>query len=282
MTGLGPATAGVFLGIAGCLLVGTVFRWVQMRRSAPDEAQQALSTSRLHSVRTWWLLFLALVLLTWLGPVAVAAAFAVISMLVLHETLQLLRQAPHPRRHTVFASLLAIVLGVSGPAFTVLTSRLAASEDRPAESLGWFLLLILLTSILDMSQAWWGHLAGRRVFGERGLAPRLSPGKTWEGLLGGFLTTTAAAMLLGPWLTGYGHVEPLGGRLPAWTLIVGLGLALGLAGIAGDLSASWLKRRSGVKDSGTWLPGQGGFLDRFDSLSLTAPVFYLMTRLVFA
>lgn len=90
--------------------------------------------------------------------------------------------------------------------------------------------------------------------GRRRLAPRLSPGKTVAGLFGGL----TAAVVVGVLLRDLLQVGPAEAAL--------LGLATGLAGLAGDLSASWVKRRAGIKDFSSALPGQGGFLDRFDSL----------------
>lgn len=92
-----------------------------------------------------------------------------------------------------------------------------------------------------------------QLFGRRRLAPRISPGKTVEGLACGLAGAAAVAVLL----------RPLAGVGP--TAALGLGLAVGLAGLAGDLSASWIKRSAGIKDYSSALPGHGGFLDRFDS-----------------
>lgn len=120
------------------------------------------------------------------------------------------------------------------------------------------LLLILCTESNDIFQYLWGKSLGRiRV------APHVSPNKTLAGLLGGVATTTALAAVIGPWLT----------FMSANHAALG-GLIIGLSGFAGDLSISAVKRDLGVKDSGTALPGHGGILDRVDSLTYTAPLFF--------
>lgn len=165
-------------------------------------------------------------------------------------------------------------IALIGPSYAFGLASLEPPAHVPESELGWFLLLVMLTELNDMAQAWWGRAVGRRP-----LAPVLSPKKTWEGLLGGLLTTTLAATVLAPALTSFGHAHPPGLELPLppWVWSAGVGLVVGLAGISGDLAASALKRAAGVKDSGTLLPGQGGVLDRLDSLSLTAPVFFALT-----
>jgi phosphatidate cytidylyltransferase len=93
-----------------------------------------------------------------------------------------------------------------------------------------------------------------QLFGRHPLAPRVSPAKTLEGALGGMAAAVVASLAL--------RAE-VGLSIPvalAW------GLAIAMAGLAGDLAASWLKRRVALKDYSRALPGQGGFLDRFDSL----------------
>jgi phosphatidate cytidylyltransferase len=124
------------------------------------------------------------------------------------------------------------------------------------------LFLILLVVAADVG----AYFAGRS-FGHNKLAPKVSPGKTWEGLVGGVATTTALSGVLAPWLT------PL--SLPH-SLVVGL--LLGVAGFVGDITISAIKRDLGIKDSGTMLPGHGGILDRLDSLTYTAPVFFHYVR----
>jgi phosphatidate cytidylyltransferase len=121
------------------------------------------------------------------------------------------------------------------------------------------LLLLILIWVADSG----AYFAGRQ-WGRRRLAPRISPGKTVEGLLGalfGALVCAVAAHAL--------HVLP-GVGLGA---ILVLCLVTTLASVAGDLWESVVKRRAGVKDSGALLPGHGGVLDRIDSLLAAAPVF---------
>ena len=114
------------------------------------------------------------------------------------------------------------------------------------------LYLLVWTFIVTWSTDIGAYFAGRS-FGKRKLAPTISPNKTVEGLFGGI----AAATLLGG----------------AWSLAMGLGPALlalapvlAIAAQAGDLFESGMKRRAGIKDSGAWLPGHGGALDRLDGL----------------
>jgi phosphatidate cytidylyltransferase len=112
--------------------------------------------------------------------------------------------------------------------------------------------LLLWTFIVTWSTDIGAYFAGRR-FGRRKLAPSISPGKTVEGLYGGI---AAATLLGGAWA----YANHLGVALFALAPI------LAIAAQAGDLFESAIKRRAGVKDSGAWLPGHGGVLDRLDGL----------------
>ncbi|WP_273454598.1 phosphatidate cytidylyltransferase [Nevskia ramosa] len=109
------------------------------------------------------------------------------------------------------------------------------------------------------------YFAGRR-FGRRKLAPEVSPGKTVEGAIGGFV---AALLVAGtaPWVFGFG-------RFDWWKLLLLCVAVIGVS-VIGDLTESLFKRHRGVKDSGTLLPGHGGILDRVDSLLAAAPVLAL-------
>lgn len=109
------------------------------------------------------------------------------------------------------------------------------------------------------------YLVGVTI-GKHRLCERISPKKSWEGFFGGLVGAAGFAVL-------FGHL--LGGNLLIWG---GLGLVTALAGVAGDLIESLIKREVDVKDSGTMMPGHGGFLDRFDALFIATPfaLFYLI------
>ena len=103
-------------------------------------------------------------------------------------------------------------------------------------------------------------------FGRHKLAPRLSPAKSWEGAAASLLASVAFGALYLGWLL---PVVPMGQRLA-------ISAAGNIAGQIGDLSESAMKRGAGLKDSGTLLPGHGGWLDRVDSTLFAMPVIYLL------
>lgn len=128
------------------------------------------------------------------------------------------------------------------------------------------LLLLFLASIWANDSA--AFLVGSR-WGRHKLAPRLSPGKTWEGAVAGLVAAAAVSLATIWWV----NEEP---RWRLWALFV----AAAVAAQVGDLVASMLKRAAAVKDSGRLLPGHGGLLDRLDAIILAAPVFYLLLGLL--
>ena len=113
------------------------------------------------------------------------------------------------------------------------------------------------------------------LFGKHKLFPRISPGKSWEGSIGGGVFVLAAAALVW-YLTDSYDMNPTGMSMWEW---MGLGLVVVVFGTWGDLVESLFKRTLGIKDSGSILPGHGGMLDRFDSslLAIPAAVVYLFT-----
>lgn len=130
---------------------------------------------------------------------------------------------------------------------------------------GVLLIMIGIIVVSDSAQYFTG-----RAFGRRKLAPSISPKKTVEGAIGGVIFAVLAGVLLARvWL-------------PAASVaaIAGASVAVAVAGMAGDLFESWLKRRVNLKDSGNLIPGHGGILDRIDSWLFAAPVFLLLLKLI--
>ena len=134
-----------------------------------------------------------------------------------------------------------------------------------AGGIGLLFFLVVLTQFNDVAQYCWGKLLGRHK-----VTPTVSPKKTWEGLIGGVVTTTALAAAAGPYLT------PMDWR---WSVLAGA--ILGVAGFFGDITLSAVKRDLGVKDTGGLIPGHGGILDRVDSLTYAAPAFVHFVRYFF-
>lgn len=157
-----------------------------------------------------------------------------------------------------------------GPALLICVYSLShvpasIALHRPGTALGHIgpaIFLVLVVQASDVLQYICGKLAGRHP-----IAPRLSPSKTLEGALGGLLGATALGALLAP-------LTPFSSATAA-----ALAFMLALLGILGGLMLSALKRRRGIKDWGSAIPGHDGVLDRVDSLCLSAPVFYHLLRL---
>ena len=131
------------------------------------------------------------------------------------------------------------------------------------------LFFILATKCSDIGAFLLGSMIGRHK-----MIPKVSPAKTWEGLVGALLLSTTAAMLM----AHYWGAAKLGGMTPLHA--AALGPLLGVGAVLGDLVESVVKRDSGVKDSGSFFPGIGGILDLLDSLLFNAPLMFLYLRLV--
>jgi phosphatidate cytidylyltransferase len=174
-------------------------------------------------------------------------------------TAAMLRGAPFDK---LMASVGATILGVL---YVVLLGghlvALRASADpylqpHAADLLSFFFLVIMGSDT--------GAYYTGRTFGRHKLAPGVSPGKTWEGAVGGMLASLLMAVVAHYWF------------FPELSLKAALGLAavMNVLGVLGDLTESALKRGAGAKDAAQILPGHGGFLDRLDSLLFNAPVIY--------
>ncbi len=185
--------------------------------------------------------------------------------------------ADRPQQFVVTVAVLSwgLLLLVFCFSHVALLSILPQGRNPAGGAVGWVLYLVLLTELNDIAQALWG-----RRFGKRKMTPVISPNKTWEGLLLGMATTIAAAVWLAPLLTPWagafaGSSSAGSGPASVWRLRPLIaGLIIAVSGTLGDLAMSAVKRDAGVKDSGKLIPGQGGVLDRIDSLTFSGPAFF--------
>jgi phosphatidate cytidylyltransferase len=122
---------------------------------------------------------------------------------------------------------------------------------------------LLLFALLIVWAADIGAYFAGKQFGQVKLAPHISPGKTWEGVIGGLLLVVLLSFAGAAWI----DIER--------TVLIPFCLAVACVSIVGDLTVSMFKRNAGLKDSGTLFPGHGGVLDRIDSVAAAAPLFAL-------
>jgi len=151
-------------------------------------------------------------------------------------------------------TLMLTVFGISHMAYLL---SLPDIEGFEAGGRGLLLFVVFLTEINDVLQFTWGKL-----FGKYKVIPKISPNKTWEGLIGGIVCTTVIGYYLS-FLTPLTDIQALF-----------VSFAIAISGFVGDIVMSAIKRDIGVKDTGSAIPGHGGILDRIDSLAYTAPVFF--------
>ncbi|HUX18850.1 MAG TPA: CDP-archaeol synthase [Acidithiobacillus sp.] len=212
-------------------------------------------------------------LIVWPNGLALVLA-ALLPMLILSRHLPWSALA---QSSVIWWALLAALLVLMPPSLL----REAAAWQRPVSAMTVFPVLLpallfslslqqrapqfLLWVILVISADDVGAMTFGKIWGRHRLVPRISPGKTWEGLLGGLLAS-AIMGTLGAWVwIGAAVQSLLSGAV--------LGLVTGAFAVLGDLSESFLKRRADCKDSGQLLPGHGGLLDRLDSMSAGIPAF---------
>ncbi|QDT72137.1 phosphatidate cytidylyltransferase [Lacipirellula limnantheis] len=181
-----------------------------------------------------------------------------------------MRRYESPGHSIVRLSLTALsVLYVGGLLGMLVQLRLVEPYGYGLGAWGQLLPLLSLIATVKLSDTM--QYTFGRLFGKHKVAPRLSPGKTWEGTIGGIGSATLIASgALAYILQGSSGLQPL---MLAKT--AAFALTVTIVGIIGDLAESMLKRDAGVKDSSDWLPGFGGVLDILDSLLLAAPVAYL-------
>lgn len=236
-----PYLAALFLVLAG---IGG-YEWARLAGLVHPVpiglylAALAVATYVLWSVPAWWPTALAMVLALW--------GAAALVVMIYPDSAPVLKRVP---------LLLVGFLLLAGTWLALVA--LAASPAGP-----WSILWVFLIV--------WGadigaYFAGRR-YGAHKLAPAVSPGKTWEGLLGGITLAVVAGTAFGVLVAPLGAI---GFDVSGWLVASAL---LAVVSAFGDLFESVLKRAAGVKDSGTLFPGHGGMLDRIDSLLAALPCF---------
>jgi len=295
--------ARIYAFIAACSAVSFAHPRLRMAKAKPVR----------QAINSWWPPALTGGIALAFGPWTTLAVFAAVSGWTLHEYLRAQTGARDPRLEVLAYATVAIHFGAmathdprwvttawmgwgfgvltlaslafGGPAPMMRAARIQLGLvwtvfalghvpwliwrgplPGPAGSAGFALFLLVCVMTSDAGQ----YVAGKAL-GRTKLAPQLSPKKTWEGLLGGMAITAGVAAMIAP------SVVPL-------TRVQGacLGALLSALGLLGDLTVSGLKRELGIKDLGTTLPGQGGLLDRCDSLILAAPVYFYLVQAWFA
>ncbi|HLK25780.1 MAG TPA: phosphatidate cytidylyltransferase [Caulobacteraceae bacterium] len=308
---IAPALAWGMAGVLALLLLGTLAGLALPVLRPKDD-----HTNLRQRTASWWVMAVLVGAALVLGWGAVMILFAVVSFIALRELLSLapLRREDRlvvllaylviPANYALLASNLYGIYLVFIPVWAFLVApfilamigqtraylstaatfhwglmtcvynigfaaylAMAPLTKAPqAGGAGLVFFLLLATEANDVAQYVWGRLVGRRK-----IMPKVSPNKTWEGFVGGWITTFALMWFLGPFFL------PVRG----YQLAV-LAAALPVAGFAGDVTMSAIKRDIGVKDTSRLIPGHGGVLDRIDSLTFTAPVyFHLITFFAF-
>lgn len=155
---------------------------------------------------------------------------------------------------TIQWSLMLAVFTLSHIAYLANLGRV----NEQSGFIGLILFLLFITQSNDVSQYVFG-----KQFGKHKIIPKVSPNKTWQGFIGGVVTTSLLATLLAPWLT-----------VLTWQQGLIAGVLIAGVGFVGDVVLSSIKRDIGIKDIGTLIPGHGGLLDRMDSLMYSTPIFF--------
>lgn len=251
-----------FFLIVAVMIAGTQIEYYKMIRSTgirPQAVAGIIAGLLLYVIST-------MVAAGWLPGSAFLILIPVVSAVMIMELFRKVERPFDSLAHTFFSILYTAVPFSMFP-FTAFSHtglepliQMKGVEFSPGIPVGFFLLL--------WTNDTGAYLAGSLI-GKHRLFERISPKKSWEGFFGGLILTLLVALLFSGWL----GVADAGG----WMIIA---VIISIAGTAGDLIESMLKRSLGLKDSGTVMPGHGGFLDRFDSVVVSFPLVYLYIALL--
>jgi len=307
-----PALVRLVGGVLVLLAVATAVGFVLSRRARTESARATVANLNAR-IRAWWIMVAVFTIAVWTGGIGSIVLFALMSLLALREfvTLAPTRQEDHrtllwsffavtPLQYYLIGirwyGLFAIMIPVYAFVLVAVSNVIAGRTDRFLErtaTIHWGLMvcvycvshapallildipgyrtnakllvfLVLVVQISDVLQYVFGKL-----FGKHPIAPVISPNKTWEGFAGGVLTASLVGTAIW-WATPFTPPQAFA-----------LSVAITLAGFAGGLVMSAIKRDRGVKDYGALIAGHGGMLDRIDSLCFAAPVFFHLTRYFF-
>jgi len=304
----------IFAGLCGCLTLASATSFL-LRWRVHEAGTTRVIENLNQRVQTWWVIVFILAGAMLGGPKAIVALFFVLSFVALREFLTVTAVGSQDRagllvsfliflpvqymlvvlkRYEAFAVFIPICGFATLPVFAAITGNVKGFLERTAELL-WGLMLcvyaishlpalllldipgyqnrqtlliifvILIAQANDVLQYVWGKLLGSHK-----IAPVLSPSKTVEGFLGGAVCSTALGASLW-WLTPFTVLQS-----------AAMALVIALAGFVGGLVLSAIKRDRGLKDWSQFVPGHGGLLDRLDSLCFSAPLFFHLTRVLFA
>ena len=311
MTGQVPYLFG---GVFALLSLASTIAFILTRRVSTAEAQATIANLNAR-IKAWWGMIAVFAVAFMVGKELTIVLFALTSFYCLREFLSITPTRPEDHRSIAIAfylfiplqywliadgwqSLFAILIPVGAflllPVFAVLKGETADFLPRTAR-IQWalmltvycishapallilripgfegqnVLLLFFLIAVVQLSDVL-QYVFGK-LFGRHPVAPGVSPAKTWEGLVGGGLSATVAGAALW-WITPFTPLQA--GAMAA---------AIVLSGFFGGLVLSAMKRSLGAKDWGTMIEGHGGALDRMDSVSFAAPVFFHLTNYFFA
>lgn len=300
-------------GVLGLLVVASLLGYGLARRCT-NESSRAVIANLNARVRAWWVMCAIFVVAIASGGITSTLLFAVISFLALREfiTLTPTHRADHrtlfwaffvvvPLQYYLiatgwyglFAILIPVYVFLLVPVRSALAGETSNFLERTAK-IQWGLMvcvycvshapallmlkipgyagengkllffLILIVQLSDVLQYVFGKTLGRHK-----IVPHVSPNKTWEGFVGGITASSLIATGLW-WITPF---TPLQAGIMA--------VIINLAGFAGGLCMSAIKRDRGIKDFGTLIEGHGGIMDRIDSIAFAAPIFFHLTRYYF-
>jgi len=300
----------LFAGIAGCLLIASLIGLILRARMSRERVNPVIHNLNAR-INAWWVMVLVLALAFWLGNTAVIVLFAFISLQTLREYISVTYTRRGDYRALLWCfffflplqyglieigwyGLFSILIPVYAFLLLPISASLGADTTRfleRAAKVQWGLMicvyclshvpallvlqisgfegrnlqlivfLLLTVQSSDVFQYVWGKLLGRHK-----LSPGISPSKTLEGLIGGVLTSTAVGAALW-WITPF-----------LWWQAALIALTINMLGFFGGFVLSAIKRDRGIKDWGHMIEGHGGMLDRVDSVSFSAPIFFHITR----